>query len=92
MWCAGSAHAYCSASGDLARIRTMDFFGPELLRFKDRHERDFCLGPTHEEVITTLINNEIRSYRQLPANFYQMQWKSAMKSDLDSVSCVAANF
>ena len=52
-----------------------DFFGPELLRFKDRHERDFCLGPTHEEVITTLINNEIRSYRQLPANFYQMQWK-----------------
>ena len=52
-----------------------DFFGPELLRFKDRHQRDFCLGPTHEEVITTLINNEIRSYRQLPANFYQMQWK-----------------
>ena len=52
-----------------------DFFGPELLRFKDRHERDFCLGPTHEEVITTLINNEVRSYRQLPANFYQMQWK-----------------
>ena len=52
-----------------------DFFGPELLRFKDRHDRDFCLGPTHEEVITTLINNEIRSYRQLPANFYQMQWK-----------------
>ena len=52
-----------------------DFFGPELLRFKDRHERDFCLGPTHEEVITNLINNEVRSYRQLPANFYQMQWK-----------------
>ncbi|MDE0310533.1 MAG: proline--tRNA ligase [Acidiferrobacterales bacterium] len=52
-----------------------DFFGPELLRFTDRHDRDFCLGPTHEEVITTLINNEVRSYRQLPANFYQMQWK-----------------
>ncbi len=52
-----------------------DMFGPELLRFHDRHERDFCLGPTHEEVITTLINNEIRSYRQLPANFYQIQWK-----------------
>ena len=52
-----------------------DFFGPELLRFKDRHDRDFCLGPTHEEVITTLINNEVHSYRQLPANFYQMQWK-----------------
>ncbi len=52
-----------------------DVFGPELLRFRDRHERDFCLGPTHEEVITTLINSEIRSYRQLPANFYQIQWK-----------------
>lgn len=52
-----------------------DVFGPELLRFKDRHERDFCLGPTHEEVITTLIKNEVRSYRQLPVNFYQMQWK-----------------
>ncbi len=52
-----------------------DFFGPELLRFKDRHMRDFCLGPTHEEVITALVNNEVRSYRQLPANFYQMQWK-----------------
>ena len=52
-----------------------DHFGPELLRFKDRHNRDFCLGPTHEEVITTLINNEIQSYRQLPANFYQIQWK-----------------
>ena len=52
-----------------------DHFGPELLRFEDRHDRDFCLGPTHEEVITTLINNEVRSYRQLPANFYQIQWK-----------------
>ncbi len=52
-----------------------DVFGPELLRFQDRHSRDFCLGPTHEEVITTLINSEIRSYRQLPANFYQIQWK-----------------
>lgn len=52
-----------------------DHFGPELLRFTDRHNRDFCLGPTHEEVITTLVNNEIHSYRQLPANFYQMQWK-----------------
>jgi len=50
-------------------------YGIELLRFKDRHERDFCLGPTHEEVITAMIRNEIKSYRQLPANFYQMQWK-----------------
>ena len=44
-------------------------YGPELLRFSDRHQRDFCLGPTHEEVITTLVKNDLRSYRQLPANF-----------------------
>jgi len=50
-------------------------YGTELLRFKDRHERDFCLGPTHEEVITAMVRNEIKSYRQLPANFFQMQWK-----------------
>ena len=50
-------------------------YGLELLRLKDRHERDFCLGPTHEEVITDLIRNEIRSYKQLPANFYQIQTK-----------------
>ena len=49
--------------------------GPELLRFKDRHERDFCLGPTHEEVITDLIRQECNSYKQLPANFYQIQTK-----------------
>ncbi len=52
-----------------------DQFGPELLRFKDRHQRDFCFGPTHEEVITDLIRREIQSYRQLPANFYQIQTK-----------------
>jgi len=50
-------------------------FGPELLRIQDRHERDFCLGPTHEEVITDIARNELRSYRQLPANFYQIQMK-----------------
>eukprot|EP00903_Cladosiphon_okamuranus_P004343 g4341.t1 len=50
-------------------------YGPELLRLKDRHDRAFCLGPTHEEVITDLIRNEISSYRQLPANFYQIQTK-----------------
>ena len=50
-------------------------YGAELLRFSDRHQRDFCLGPTHEEVITTLVKNELRSYRQLPANFYQIQTK-----------------
>ena len=52
-----------------------DKMGPELLRFVDRHDRDFCLGPTHEEVITDLIRNEFNSYRQLPANFYQIQTK-----------------
>ena len=50
-------------------------YGPELLRFKDRHERDFCVGPTHEEVITDLARREIRSYRQLPVHFYQIQTK-----------------
>lgn len=52
-----------------------DFYGKELLRFKDRHERDFCLGPTHEEVVTDLFRREVRSYRQLPLNFYQIQTK-----------------
>jgi len=50
-------------------------YGPELLRLRDRHEREFCFGPTHEEVITDLIRREIRSYKQLPANFYQIQTK-----------------
>jgi prolyl-tRNA synthetase len=50
-------------------------YGPELCRLQDRHERAFCLGPTHEEVITDLIRNEIKSYKQLPANFYQIQTK-----------------
>ncbi|HXF93163.1 MAG TPA: proline--tRNA ligase [Nitrospiraceae bacterium] len=52
-----------------------DYYGKELLRFKDRHDRDFCLGPTHEEVITDLFRREVRSYRQLPLNFYQIQTK-----------------
>ena len=50
-------------------------YGPELLRLKDRHERDFCVGPTHEEVITDIARREIRSYRQLPVHFYQIQTK-----------------
>lgn len=50
-------------------------YGPELLRINDRHEREFCFGPTHEEIITDLIRREIRSYKQLPANFYQIQTK-----------------
>lgn len=50
-------------------------FGPQMLKIKDRHERDFCFGPTHEEVITDLARREINSYRQLPVNFYQIQTK-----------------
>jgi len=50
-------------------------YGPELLRFSDRHNREFCLGPTHEEVITDIASREIRSYKQLPLNFYQIQTK-----------------
>ncbi|MCO7245044.1 proline--tRNA ligase [Halomonas sp. Mc5H-6] len=50
-------------------------YGPELLRFKDRHARDYCVGPTHEEVITDLVRKEIASYKQLPINFYQIQTK-----------------
>ena len=52
-----------------------DQYGAELLRIKDRHNRDFCLGPTHEEVVTDLVRNEIRSYKQLPLNLYQIQTK-----------------
>ncbi|MBU1867750.1 MAG: proline--tRNA ligase, partial [Candidatus Margulisbacteria bacterium] len=50
-------------------------YGKELFRIKDRHDREFCLGPTHEEVITDLVRNSIRSYKQLPANLYQIQTK-----------------
>jgi prolyl-tRNA synthetase len=52
-----------------------DKFGPELLRIRDRHDRSFCYGPTHEEVITDIARRELKSYRQLPVNFYQIQTK-----------------
>ncbi|OIQ50743.1 Proline--tRNA ligase [Pseudodesulfovibrio hydrargyri] len=52
-----------------------EYYGKELLRFKDRHDRDYCLGPTHEEVITDLVRGEIKSYKQLPVNLYQVQTK-----------------
>ena len=52
-----------------------EIYGPELIRFQDRRERDFCLGPTHEEVITDIARKEIRSYRQLPLLLYQIQTK-----------------
>ncbi len=52
-----------------------DQFGPELLRLKDRHQKDYCIGPTHEEVIADIFRRDIRSYKQLPINFYQIQTK-----------------
>jgi prolyl-tRNA synthetase len=52
-----------------------EVYGKELIRFKDRHERDFCLGPTHEEIITDLVRRSVRSYRELPFNLYQLQTK-----------------
>ncbi|OIQ83838.1 proline--tRNA ligase [mine drainage metagenome] len=52
-----------------------EVFGPQMLKIKDRHARDFCFGPTHEEVITDIARKEIRSYKQLPVNFYQIQTK-----------------
>src|SRR5690554_280147 len=52
-----------------------DHYGKELLRIKDRNERDFCFGPTHEEVVTDIVRREIRSYRDLPQNLYQIQTK-----------------
>lgn len=52
-----------------------DDFGPEMWKLKDRHEREFCLGPTHEEYFTNLIKNEVKSYKQLPLNLYQIQTK-----------------
>ncbi|MEM7408189.1 MAG: proline--tRNA ligase [Pseudomonadota bacterium] len=52
-----------------------EVFGPELLRLRDRHERDFCVGPTHEEVITDIARRDVRSYKQLPLNLYQIQTK-----------------
>jgi prolyl-tRNA synthetase len=52
-----------------------DFYGKELVRLHDRHDRDFCLGPTHEEVVTDLFRREVRSYRQLPLTLYQIQTK-----------------
>jgi prolyl-tRNA synthetase len=55
--------------------RRWEQYGPELLRFKDRHQRDFCFGPTHEEVVSDVVRREVKSYRQLPLNLYQIQTK-----------------
>lgn len=62
--------------GDLWReTGRWEFYGKELLRIQDRHDRDYCLGPTHEEVVTDLVRGEVRSYKQLPINLYQIQTK-----------------
>jgi prolyl-tRNA synthetase len=61
-----------------------DQYGPLLLRMRDRHDREFCFGPTHEEVITDIARRELRSYKQLPVNYYQIQTKFR-------ASCVHAN-
>ena len=52
-----------------------DVYGPEMFKLSDRHDNQYCLGPTHEELITTLVRNELRSYKQLPVNLWQMQNK-----------------
>ena len=52
-----------------------NLYGPDMLRIKDRHQRDYCFGPTHEEVISDVVRQEVKSYRQLPLNFYQIQTK-----------------
>jgi len=52
-----------------------DVFGPQMLKIRDRHDHQFCFGPTHEEVITDIARREVKSYRQLPLNFYQIQTK-----------------
>ena len=62
-------------------------YGPEMWRLKDRNDREFCLGPTHEEIFTDIIRNEVSSYRQLPVNLYQIQTKYRDEAD----SCVAVN-
>jgi prolyl-tRNA synthetase len=66
----------CVQPAELWRESTRwDQYGPELLRFKDRHQRDYCFGPTHEEVVCDAVRREVKSYRQLPLNLYQIQTK-----------------
>ena len=66
-------------------------YGPELLRVLDRHQNEFCLSPTHEEIITNLMKNELRSYKDLPKNFYRFRSSSATKFARASVCCVAVS-
>ena len=62
-----------------------DAYGAEMFRLKDRHNRDFCLGPTHEEVFTDIVRNEIKSYKQLPLNLYQIQTKYRVDKDQEGL-------
>ena len=66
-----------------AETGRIEQFGPELLRLKDRHERDFVLGPTHEEVITDMVRNQLKSYKQLPMNLFQIQTKFIFTTPVD---------
>ena len=68
-----------------------DHYGPELLRLKDRHGREFCFGPTHEEVITDLLRREVKSYKQLPVCYYQIQTKFRDEIAPVSASCGRGN-
>ena len=68
-----------------------DDYGPELLRLRDRHDRDYCVGPTFEEVITDLVRKDLNSYKQLPINLYQISSKFRDEIRPDSVSCVQEN-
>ncbi len=61
-----------TASRIMARDGQMGDYGPEMMRMQDRHERFFTLGPTHEEIITHLLRNELKSYKQLPVSLYQI--------------------
>ena len=69
-----------------------DQMGHLMVRFKDRNQRWFCLGPTHEEVITQIASHHLQSYKQLPVNLYQIQQNFVMKFDRALGSCVPENF
>ncbi len=65
----------------MGRIRTLGCIWLELMRLQDRHGRQFALGPTHEELVTSIVRNELKSYKQLPMTLFQIQSKFVMKRD-----------
>ena len=77
---AGDHDAGAAARRAVARERPLGRLRSELMRLVDRHDREFCLGPTHEELITALVRNELRSYKELPLSLYQIQVKFATRS------------